>query len=989
MNNDYKFDDSDFREEELFQKFLEQKYNNTEAKKSSGVKLADTRTPKRSETGELKTDYSEASGKKTKPSGLGFFKNLGERKSTDIDTAKKIRPATPKTNASIPGFDADEIFRQIVSQNYEQAESEEYSPVPEENSVQTNDGTTYSEEIKNNDASEPITQPHTDTLSHEAVQPQAEPTMEVQTQTTTEAVVETPERVTEEAHAGTQVDTQEENDNPGNYAPLLEIPDSNREITDIKDFLPTLPQGDGKWTQKILILLKNVSHKDLARQLCIFVIPAFLALFLALNILTPSSGMSKKENRALARFPRISISSITNGTFMKEFETFISDQFVFRNHFVASKRRYEVLSGKEQNHGILMCDDGYLIENTSELTWSNVNSNIEGINTLAKIKRYNVSVAIVPTAYEIMKDKLPFNAYVNSYDTLTKELGEKIRNATITDAKPLLENHKDEYLYYYSDHHQTANGSYWLYVALANKLGYEPYDIDDFKIEKMADKFKGTQWSNSGFARAKEDIIYKYTLKEGNGASVDFPAEEESLETLYNKDTLSQKDKYMFYLDGNHSVAEVKSQCGTGKKLAIIKDSYAHSLVPFLANHYSEIYLVDLRYFTEDVFKYLYSCNVEDVLVLYNQNTFMTDNNLAKLTDYAKTSSFVNVPKVKYGLVDEHEKVDMSYFDDAVFVGDSLTIGIQNFSGFNSTFLCMGGLNTRNLESLELPNKKTVLNSIETAEHMGKVYIMLGTNEIAYGDPDGFIKRYGDFIDKMRASFPDAIVYIQSIMPVTRHVSETTSIKRDRIIDCNERLLKLAEEKQCYYIDLHSHFNDGNGYLPDDIGSDGIHLGPVKYKELADYLQTHAIPERTFSRKDDGDSKAVAFKGKGTADTEKIAEDILSSIEFKDNLTPVGNTLIISNYKIDPAKICSAVVYMGGGSTAEEIAVFEAESESEAKKIEKLAKERIDRKKLDYENYMPAEMAKLNSPVIVRDGNVVAVCIADKVSDGDIKKCIK
>ena len=190
-------------------------------------------------------------------------------------------------------------------------------------------------------------------------------------------------------------------------------------------------------------------------------------------------------------------------------------------------------------------------------------------------------------------------------------------------------------------------------------------------------------------------------------------------------------------------------------------------------------------------------------------------------------------------------------------------------------------------------------------------------------------------------------------------------------------------------IDLHSHFNDGNNYLPSNAGSDGIHLSPTKYKELAEYLQTHAIPERSFSKNSGEDSKTVAFKGDGKSDTEKIAENILSAIKFKDNLTAVGDTLIISNYKLDASKICSAVLYMGGGSTAEEIAVFEAENESEAKKLEKLAQQRIDRKKLDYENYMPAEMAKLNSPVIVRDGNVVAVCIADKVSDGDIKKYIK
>ena len=84
-----------------------------------------------------------------------------------------------------------------------------------------------------------------------------------------------------------------------------------------------------------------------------------------------------------------------------------------------------------------------------------------------------------------------------------------------------------------------------------------------------------------------------------------------------------------------------------------------------------------------------------------------------------------------------------------------------------------------------------------------------------------------------------------------------------------------------------------------------------------------------------------------------------------------------------------AALYLGGGSTAEEIAVFEAKSESYAKTIEtKLAPKRIENKKKDYENYMPAEMTKLKSPVIVRKGNVVAVCIADSVSEEEILDAI-
>lgn len=742
-----------------------------------------------------------------------------------------------------------------------------------------------------------------------------------------------------------------------------------------------------KLSAKIKRIFAFVTDKENSKRLACLVIPGFLILFLVLNLLAPADKISEKENRTLAQFPDISMESLTDGTFMKEYETYINDQFVFRNTFVAAKRNFEMMSGKEENHNIIIADEDYLIENTSSLSSLNVADNIKGINKLSAIPRYDVTVSVVPTAYEIYDNKLPMFAYTESYDRLTKRLKSGLKGANVADTKSTLKKYKDKYLYYRTDHHQTALGSYYLYSALGESLSYEPIPIDKFAIEKMSSDFYGTTWSTSGFADTKADIVYKYTYEKDYSCHVDFPKEKKKLNSIYNTDALKTKDKYTFYLDGNHALAEIKSSCGTDKKLAIIKDSYAHSLVPFLTNHFSEIYMIDLRYYNDDVYEYLYNKNVNDVLILYNQNTFMTDTNLTKLSALAEGSEYISVPRVNYGTVPEQEKVKDEYFDDAVFVGDSLTIGIANFSGFNSEFLCMGGLNTQTLEDKELPGGKTVMEFINSAESIGKVYIMLGTNEVAYKEPADYIKRYESFIDKVRKKFPDAIIYIESILPVTRHTSETTQIKNDQIIKYNEALLELAVRKQCYYLDCHSYFADENNCLPDNIGSDGIHLGPDKYRELSDYFRTHAVDVGGVVKI--GDSKKKSFKGEGKYDTDKIANEILSSVKFKDDLSKISNSLLISNYELDTSKIQSAALYMGSGATAEEIAVFEAVNEDYAKVIETLAKDRIERKKKDFENYIPAEMTKLNSPVIVRKGNVVAVCIANKVSKSTVEKCIK
>ena len=129
--------------------------------------------------------------------------------------------------------------------------------------------------------------------------------------------------------------------------------------------------------------------------------------------------------------------------------------------------------------------------------------------------------------------------------------------------------------------------------------------------------------------------------------------------------------------------------------------------------------------------------------------------------------------------------------------------------------------------------------------------------------------------------------------------------------------------------------------------------------------------------------------GGGTIDTAKIGEAIVNTISFKDELIKVSDSLVISAYMPNPENVYSASLFLGGGATAEEVAVFELKSGKYAKELEALAKKRIERKKKDFENYIPAEVAKLESPVIVRKSNLVAVCVADDVTEDDILKLLK
>lgn len=769
------------------------------------------------------------------------------------------------------------------------------------------------------------------------------------------------------------------------------ITENDIKLSTFSDLLPRAPKTKENYNGfvgKLKFVFHFLTDNDNIRRSSVAIIVGFLFVMLLINFFTPSKKISETENRALAQFPKFSFSALADGSYTKGIEDYFSDQFFGRNFFVSAKRQVESIIGKKENHGILIGKDGYLVENSANLTHENVSSNLKAIEDLASVGRYNITFSIVPTAYEIMNDKLPLNSYTDVYGSLMSKAKEIIKseNVTIADVSSVLKENKDKNLYYRTDHHQTAHGSYYLYSALANSLSYEAYSPDRFTIEEKANDFMGTAWSNSGFAPTKADSIYKYTSNSGFEYTVNFPMENKQMASLYNDDMLKTKDKYSYYLDGNHGVTEIKSTCPDGRRIAVIKDSYAHSLVPFLANHFTRIYMVDLRYFSGDIFEYLYNSNVKDVLVLYNQNTFMTDNNLSKISSFSKVSAYNSVPDVNYGIVPEQKKVDNSYFDDAVFVGDSLTMGISYFAGFNSEFLSIAGLSTKSLASEPLANGKTVYQTIAEMEHMNKIYIMLGTNEMALEKPWEFASRYSEFIDYVRKYFPNVVVYIQSIMPVSAKRSENSGIKNYMVTDHNKYLIDMAIDKQCYYVDVNSFFAGEDGFLPEDAGGDGIHLSPENYRKMSEYLKSHAVD--IVGVKKIGTTKDTVFKG-GKYNTGNIGGEILSKTKFKDNLSKVSDALVVSNYDIKEDFVLSASLFISGGSTAEEVAVFELKSSKNADKLIELIKNRVERKKKDFESYLPQEMAKLNSPLIVKKGNVVVLVIADNPNKEIIKACIK
>lgn len=192
------------------------------------------------------------------------------------------------------------------------------------------------------------------------------------------------------------------------------------------------------------------------------------------------------------------------------------------------------------------------------------------------------------------------------------------------------------------------------------------------------------------------------------------------------------------------------------------------------------------------------------------------------------------------------QPVERSYFDDAVFIGDSLTEElILTTSLSNTTVYAYKGLMVDTAFTKAVirqgEQKVSVMDAL-AATDFAKVYIMFGINETGWVYSNIFQEKYGAIIDRIREINPDAVIYIQSILPVSQSVSSTHSyITNDRIDEYNGLLRQLAEEKQAYYVDVRQAVMGEDGALPEDAAADGIHPAKSYCEKWLTYLQEHTV----------------------------------------------------------------------------------------------------------------------------------------------------
>lgn len=374
------------------------------------------------------------------------------------------------------------------------------------------------------------------------------------------------------------------------------------------------------------------------KKKCDIVLSLLFAGFLfagpAALFLVQDREFSENENRYLAGKPELSADGVISGNFMKDVENYINDQFVFRDRLIGMKTEAQLLLGRTEINGVYIGREGYLIERwqEQEVDRELMEQNVDDLNSFAERHRdLKISTLIAPTSGLIMKSKLP--AYATEFDQkkalalIGAGLDERIHFIDVTDQ---LLNHADEYIYYKTDHHWTSLGAFYAFQRWCGEQG-QTAAASDYAVTTVTDSFRGTLYSKVLASHAAFDSISMFEDKGQPGSKVFYNFGKTESDSIYDMKRLDEKDKYQFFLGGNHPELSIRTGNQNGKHLLVIKDSYANAFIPFLVRDYETVHVIDPRYFNRDIDQYMEEHEVTEVLILYNVKSFSEDRNIYRL----------------------------------------------------------------------------------------------------------------------------------------------------------------------------------------------------------------------------------------------------------------------------------------------------------------------------------------------------------------------
>ncbi len=353
-----------------------------------------------------------------------------------------------------------------------------------------------------------------------------------------------------------------------------------------------------------------------------------LSFFLVLNLVVYDRSYSDTENRPLHQFPAPYWNSLVSGKYGQQLEDYVSDQFVGRNFFFHADYLIRKLGGQREISNVFLGKKALLAQ-VMPPSGDLPGRQVEAINRFCSQTGLSSSVLVAPAAATIQKQKLPAFAPVYDENPMLDGIYDSLATSK-ADIRSSLDEHRSEYIYYRTDHHWTSLGARYGAMSFLASLGKE-MNPDDFENLKVSDSFQGTLASKTGSFLLKDDLYicpdkkqtqYLVTWNDGSKTT-----------SIYDQTALKHKDQYQLFLGQNQGLVHVETLSESQDSLLLFKDSYANSMIQYLIPYFQNIYIVDPRYYNDDLGYILVAGNITHVGFVFSSGNFATESSLCDVLE--------------------------------------------------------------------------------------------------------------------------------------------------------------------------------------------------------------------------------------------------------------------------------------------------------------------------------------------------------------------
>lgn len=347
-----------------------------------------------------------------------------------------------------------------------------------------------------------------------------------------------------------------------------------------------------------------------------------LLAFAVISVVLPDRSVSDMENRPLTVLQQPQLTTILNGNWMKQAEVYTSDQFPFRDFFVQLNILKERMLLQTEHKEVILGKEGHLFERGDRLpARPAAQSNINAIESLMRKTGLPVDLVIIPSSTQIYWNMLPaFYPLADAGVDQILEQAKKHSISTILVQETLQTASLSDTAYYYTDHHLTWHGAKAVVQEILSKWGLEYIEPDEV-IKKEG--FLGSFYSRAPFPFVKADCL-SYAHFDNLQLVIDGKAKT----SLVDEKMLQGRNKYAALLHNNPGHLTILNNDIYKRVLFVIRDSNANIILPSLAQYFSRVEAVDLRFYSGNLLECIEESEADQILCIFGTDIFLTDRNL-------------------------------------------------------------------------------------------------------------------------------------------------------------------------------------------------------------------------------------------------------------------------------------------------------------------------------------------------------------------------